>query len=538
IEMPDEWNLAESLEFWEQNLAAAADAYGRIAADSQDEQIKARAEQAQARCLLRAGEKQAAIAVLGRLSQRDGVDASGRSLAADAQLRLLEVTEPESSERRAAARQLTDRLNNYAVADLSASQRRFLMHRARELAPQMASFPLLAAEDLAAEFVAAGANRSAASVVKPSGLEGVWSLTSADGRMTVLYRTENLKSQLGASAIDQAWPESVSVSVRAPGESAAAPNELMAASLAPTMPGWGLHLHAAGDAALEAATSGRRTLLLSIATVLVGATVALTGVVANGVRRQMQLARLKNDLVATVSHELKTPLASIRLLVDTLLDDDHGVAGEHREYLELISRENARLTRLIDNFLTFSRLERGKQRFTFQPIDGREVISRAAAAVADRFNGEQAQLRVEIDEPLPVCGDRDALVTAVINLLDNAWKYRGETKEATLRGGVSGDRVLIEVADHGIGLNPRAVRRVFDRFYQADERLSRLHGGCGLGLSIVKSIVTAHGGDVAVTSTFGNGSTFSISLPKTYINVCENSRQPAEKPALAAAEKS
>jgi signal transduction histidine kinase len=536
IETTPEWARAESLEFWEQNYAAAAELYRQIAERAVDEQLKARAEQALARCFVRGGQTQSAIAVLTRLSRREGVDASGRSLAADADLRLLELSETNSTDRQQAALRLQERLNWYEAGHISAEQRRFLMHRLAELAPEVATFSLLAAEDLAAEFVAAGASRSKESVVSPSRLNDVWSVTSADGRMTALYRGEHLKSRLQTSAIDQTWPESVSVSFRAPGESSETVHELMAMSLAPTMPGWSLRLEARDGAALDSAASGRRTLLLSIATVLVGATLALTAVVAGGVRRQMQLANLKNDLVATVSHELKTPLASIRLLVDTLLEEDQGEDQDggrrRREYLELISRENARLTRLIENFLTFSRLERGKQRFAFQPIDGREVVTRAAAAVADRFNGEQAALHVEIDGPLPLCGDMDALVTAVINLLDNAWKYRGESKLATLRARVSGGHVLIEVVDQGIGLSPKAARRVFDRFYQADERLSRQHGGCGLGLSIVKGIVEAHGGTAAVTSSPGQGTTFSISLPKTCDDELTHSRRQINEPAL------
>ena len=118
-------------------------------------------------------------------------------------------------------------------------------------------------------------------------------------------------------------------------------------------------------------------------------------------REQSRLTRLKNDLVATVSHELKTPLASIRLLVDTLLDADgspDAPFGDHvraREYLEMIAKENSRLSRLIDNFLTFSRMERGKHRFDFQPTDAAAIVEQAVAAVADRFDGVTNKLSVD-----------------------------------------------------------------------------------------------------------------------------------------------
>jgi signal transduction histidine kinase len=273
----------------------------------------------------------------------------------------------------------------------------------------------------------------------------------------------------------------------------------------------------------DAAADKRLGYLLATGVVVVGVTAALAMMVAGVLRRQWRLTRLKNDLVATVSHELKTPLAAIRLLVDTLLDEDspHAAARDPRtrEYLEMIAKENSRLTRLIDNFLTFSRMERGKHRFDFRPADGAAIVEQAAAAVADRFDGEMNTLAVDVAGPLPVVGDADMLVTVVTNLLDNAWKYTDEPKQVTLAARRVGDRVEISVSDNGIGLSTWAARRVFDRFYQVDQRLTRSAGGCGLGLSIVKYIVEAHGGTVAVESRHGGGSTFAVSLPADTVAV-------------------
>ena len=233
----------------------------------------------------------------------------------------------------------------------------------------------------------------------------------------------------------------------------------------------------------------------------------------------MRVAKLKNDLVATVSHELKTPLSSIRLLVDTLLDEEgqlnpsSALNGQAREYLELISRENARLTRLIENFLTFSRMERGKSHVELKSIDGREVVSQAVDAVRERFAADNCKLTIEANEPTPLQGDLDLLVTAVVNLLDNAWKYSGDQKRVHLSCIPQDGRVVISVQDNGIGLPPSATAKVFDRFYQVDQQLTRPQGGCGLGLSIVKYLTEAHAGVVSVDSLPGKGSTFSISLP-------------------------
>ncbi|MCP4655564.1 MAG: ATP-binding protein [bacterium] len=121
---------------------------------------------------------------------------------------------------------------------------------------------------------------------------------------------------------------------------------------------------------------------------------------------------------------------------------------------------------------------------------------------------------METDPDLPVLvGDRDALATAVLNLLDNAWKYTGEKKLIRLKTYAESGHVCFAVSDDGVGISPREASRIFDRFYQVDRRLSRGGGGCGLGLSIVQLIVRAHGGEVVVTSRPGRGSTFTLRLP-------------------------
>ena len=232
------------------------------------------------------------------------------------------------------------------------------------------------------------------------------------------------------------------------------------------------------------------------------------------VRRQMALTQLRNDLVANVTHELKTPLSSMRLLVDTLLNSQPLHEQTAREYLQLIAQENLRLSRLIDNFLTFSRMERNKYAFGFKEVPAAAIVEGATTAVREWFSAPGCQFQTHIAPDLPsVMADADAMVSALVNLLDNAYKYSGDEKQITLSARAENGSVFFAVKDNGIGLSSRDTKRIFKRFFQVDQRLSRTGGGCGLGLSIVKFIVTAHHGSVRVESQPGRGSTFTISLP-------------------------
>jgi signal transduction histidine kinase len=232
------------------------------------------------------------------------------------------------------------------------------------------------------------------------------------------------------------------------------------------------------------------------------------------IRRQAAVAQLRNDLLANVTHELKTPLSSMRLLVDTLLQSNPLHQETARQYLQLIATENVRLSRLIDNFLTFSRIERNKHAFDFNEVSPGAILESAAAAVRERFAVAGCQFTLQSSPDLPpVLADADAMVTVLLNLLDNAWKYSGDNKQIILSASEENGNVMFAVKDNGIGLSPRETKRIFKRFYQVDQRLARTGGGCGLGLSIVQFIVTAHHGTTRVDSEPGRGSTFTITLP-------------------------
>jgi signal transduction histidine kinase len=281
-----------------------------------------------------------------------------------------------------------------------------------------------------------------------------------------------------------------------------------------SLPGWRLALSLNDQRLFESAAAQRIASYVWIGVLVVVTVIVLAALALRLVRRQMALTQLRNDLVANVTHELKTPLSSMRLLVDTLLNSQPLHEQTAREYLQLIAQENLRLSRLIDNFLTFSRMERNKYAFGFKEVPAAAIVEGALTAVRERFNAPGCLFETHAAPDLPsVVADADAMVTALVNLLDNAYKYSGEEKQITLSASAENGSVFFAVKDNGIGLTPRDTKRIFKRFFQVDQRLSRSGGGCGLGLSIVKFIVTAHHGSVRVESQPGRGSTFTISLP-------------------------
>ena len=251
-----------------------------------------------------------------------------------------------------------------------------------------------------------------------------------------------------------------------------------------------------------------------IAVLVTSAVIALALLVIRAVGRQVQLNRLKNDFIATVTHELKTPLASMRLLLDTLLEGRYRDPEQVNDYLNLMSKENHRLTGLIDNFLTFSRMERNKQSFSQRRVSPEELARDAGVALETKFSQGRCHFDLDIADNLPdVYADPDAWVTVLVNLLDNAYKYSNEDKHIVLAVTSQDGHVRFRVTDNGVGIPRRACHHIFDKFYQVDRSLSRQAEGCGLGLSIVKFIVAAHHGTVTVESQVGVGTTFTVILP-------------------------
>ena len=517
LERTADWVVAEQKEYAQGDLAGAATIYERLSQESNNPVFRAYASQARVRCLLKLEDKATAIEVLqGLRSQTDLRDLQGRSMAASAELRLLEVVDRDAELWEEVANSLVQRLGDYSSTSMSSPQRRFLMSAFQELDAERFPLPTQQAEELAAIVLPALEMPVKSGRLMRTEVPEVWLQGSLDREFVALLHTTTIRERLLEMGRDIQLASGVELTVSLK----AIPSEFLAeASLGEILADWRVGLKATEGDPLAATSQYRSAVHLWIALVVVAVTGILAWLLGSALRRSWQLANLKNDLVATVSHELKTPLASIRLLVDTLLESEGELTSPKasqkvREYLELISHENARLTRLIDNFLTFSRMERGKQRFDFQVIDIQVVVEQATQVFREHWMDADKCLLVEQGSGMLVMGDVDALVSAVVNLLENAWKYSGEDKQIRLQTETKGDRVEISVTDNGIGLSSRAAAKVFDRFYQVDQRVARSQEGCGLGLSIVRAIMRAHEGDAQVSSQLHVGSTFTLSLPK------------------------
>jgi signal transduction histidine kinase len=230
--------------------------------------------------------------------------------------------------------------------------------------------------------------------------------------------------------------------------------------------------------------------------------------------RQLELAQLKAGFVSNVTHELKTPIALIRLAVETLEMRRISSPEEADKFLRTIGRETLRLSQLVDNILDFARLEAGQRVFRFEQLDVGQVVRDALETFRPRFEHQGFAVTTDVPDGLPlVQGDAVALTHCVLNLLDNAIKYSKTRREVRVTVESRNGTVCVSVADRGIGISPGDQKRVFEKFVRLETGLVHDVKGAGLGLSLVDQIIRAHGGRVEVESNPGEGSTFTLVLP-------------------------
>ncbi len=232
------------------------------------------------------------------------------------------------------------------------------------------------------------------------------------------------------------------------------------------------------------------------------------------IRRELSLAEMQSHFVSSVSHELKTPLTAIRMFAETLRLGRFKDPQTEHEYLDTIISESERLSRLLNNVLDLSKIEKGRKIYRPEPADLAAIARTAVRAMNYPLSQKGFNLHVDIEQGMPTaCVDRDALEQAILNLLQNAMEYSGDAREIELRLRAAGQSALIQVADRGIGIEPGEQKRIFEKFYRIQSPENARLPGTGLGLAIVDHIARAHGGRVEVASIPGEGSTFSIILP-------------------------
>jgi signal transduction histidine kinase len=284
--------------------------------------------------------------------------------------------------------------------------------------------------------------------------------------------------------------------------------------LGEALPSWHLALAQPGSASPRAAVRRQTTLFLTafgLLLVVIGA-----GLVATFrlVQHETEMARLKADFVANVSHDLKTPLTLIRVFAETLemgrVPDD----ASRQEYYQVITRESERLSRLIDNVLDFSRIEGGRRRYDLTPTAVEPLVREAL----DSFGVVLSQAGFKVDVSVPpdlpeVPMDGEAIGQALANLLDNAVKFSAERKALRVEASLVEGQLALAVVDEGIGIPREEQRRIFDKFYRVGRSDTQGRRGSGLGLSLVRHVLDAHGGRVTVDSRPGEGSRFTLWLP-------------------------
>lgn len=268
------------------------------------------------------------------------------------------------------------------------------------------------------------------------------------------------------------------------------------------------------DAASLHIGSDQRKFLIAGLILVIGLTLFGGYLLWRDVRRDTHISQLRTQFVSSVSHELRTPLTSIRLFAEALLSHGGENKAERDRCLSIIANESERLTRMLNNVLNTSRIERGTMTYHMEYGEMSEIALRAADTMEYAFKQANMDLKVEMDTVWTRV-DPDALEQALINLLQNALKYASTGKSVSLSCVKNGQFGKFVVADHGPGISKEDHEQIFERFYRAEREDDRRVSGAGLGLSLVQHIAEGHDGKVSVESAPGHGATFTISIPIT-----------------------
>jgi two-component system phosphate regulon sensor histidine kinase PhoR len=280
---------------------------------------------------------------------------------------------------------------------------------------------------------------------------------------------------------------------------------------------WRVQISPTASEELATRVEHRRTLELAFVTLSCVVIVAGVATILFVAERQRRLNALKSEFVANVSHELKTPLALVRMFGEMLQTGRVASEAKRQEYLDIIVAESERLSNLIENVLDFAKVERGRGAYDFADGDVGQVVARAVQVYRYRAEREGVALECEVEPKLGARIDERAIQLAVINLVDNALKYAVGSSVVRVSARRDGGAVAIRVADHGPGIPPEEQGRIFERFVRgtrASGEMVRVRGS-GIGLALVKHIAESHGGKVWVESEVGRGATFVVRIPSS-----------------------
>jgi two-component system phosphate regulon sensor histidine kinase PhoR len=228
------------------------------------------------------------------------------------------------------------------------------------------------------------------------------------------------------------------------------------------------------------------------------------------ITREKHIAQLRSDFISNVTHELKTPLTSIRMYAESLMMGRVKSASVQKEYLSVVVNESERLKRMINNILEFSKMEKGKPEYHFVNSNLASILNASIYEMNYWFEKEHFEVVTEMDETIYAEVDPEKMKQAIGNLLSNAIKYSTDTKKIFIRLFKKPEHVSIEVEDKGIGIPEDKLSRIFEQFYRIEHKEGI--SGTGLGLTVVKEIIEAHNGTISVTSEIGKGSIFVITI--------------------------
>ena len=536
---------AEREEFTFKNLSEAARLYHEAAGAARHDATRAAAINGLARVLAKSGQTEHAAAEYEALLERYGSlnDENGVSFARYALHQLMRIS---SSDPMGVFRRISSLLSRLENGEMPLTDQTEPLLRevekwldrnpeatgANDLVPAQLSMIrgrlTFMAQDAPTIALIQSRNRASVSLLKLGPFEAVVAQVAGNSRLFVIRRDANQPGILGyqvalehlsSTLLERGCriPTSLKMEITiAPGSKVLAPDDptVLVQDLSPLLPWWRVSIRPQDPEIISRYVARRRwiygtTLALLLAGMFLGVTLVL-----RDLSREQRLSRLRSDFVANVTHELKTPLTSIRMFAETLRMGRIKEESERQECLDVIVSEAQRLSRLISNVLDFSKIERGQKQYQMAEVNVSEVAESTLGTLKYSLEEQGFTVEAEIEPQVRVVGDADALEQAMLNLINNAVKYSHRNKSVRIRLWTQGDEVLFRVSDRGIGIPEGEQNRIFEKFYRVHMGNEPDTGGAGLGLTVVKHIVEAHRGKIQVESKVGEGSSFSIILPR------------------------